>query len=88
MFMHCRLREKFNSPHAIGCIDCTHVAIAPPPYQHPEYPEHIYVNRKGYHSMNVQLVCWPEISRCSIKFHNSFKLQLSLIFYSRFVMPI
>lgn len=43
-------------PGAIGCIDCTHVAIISPPKNDENYPEHIYINRKGYHSINVQLV--------------------------------
>ena len=40
----------------VGCIDCTHVAIVPPPGNNPEMPERAFVNRKGYHSINVQLV--------------------------------
>ena len=36
----------------IGCIDGTHVRI-----QAPSLYENVYVNRKGYHSINVQLVC-------------------------------
>lgn len=44
-------------PGIIGCIDCTHVAIFPPHIQDPLHPEHLYVNRKQYHSINVQLVC-------------------------------
>ncbi|CAI6369630.1 unnamed protein product [Macrosiphum euphorbiae] len=42
----------------VGCIDCTHVAIVPPikdPFN--ANPEYIYINRKGYHSINVQLIC-------------------------------
>ncbi|KAJ8911576.1 hypothetical protein NQ315_008919 [Exocentrus adspersus] len=38
-------------PGIIGCIDGTHVAIVTP-YEH----ENIYVNRKRYHSLNVQIV--------------------------------
>ncbi|KAK9680537.1 DDE superfamily endonuclease [Popillia japonica] len=49
--------DKYNFPGIIGCIDCTHVAIFPPRIVDPNYPEHLYVNRKGYHSINVQLVC-------------------------------
>ncbi|XP_066588155.1 putative nuclease HARBI1 [Prorops nasuta] len=54
-----KLRNEFYIKHrfpgVIGCIDCTHVAIFPPPKEDPLYPEHIYINRKGYHSINVQL---------------------------------
>ncbi|XP_015120747.1 putative nuclease HARBI1 [Diachasma alloeum] len=52
-----RFLRRFNFPHAIGCIDGTHVAIVPPAINHPIHPENIYVNRKGYHSLNVQLIC-------------------------------
>lgn len=49
--------QKYGFPGVIGCIDCTHVAIVPPYWGDPEHPEHIYVNRKNYHSLNVQLIC-------------------------------
>lgn len=53
-------REKFFLKHnfggVIGCVDCTHVAIFPPITHDPIYPENVYVNRKGYHSINVQLI--------------------------------
>lgn len=42
-------------PGVIGCIDCTHVAIIAPKEEN-NFPEEAYVNRKGYHSINVQLV--------------------------------
>ncbi|KAJ8938175.1 hypothetical protein NQ314_011583 [Rhamnusium bicolor] len=52
-----QLREKFYRRHKfpgiIGCVDCTHVAIYPPQVDE----EVAYVNRKGYHSINVQLIC-------------------------------
>nr|CAI5851475.1 unnamed protein product [Callosobruchus analis] len=48
---------KFGFRGVIGCIDCTHVAIISPHQQHPDYPEHLYINRKHYHSINVQLIC-------------------------------
>ncbi|XP_018377454.1 PREDICTED: putative nuclease HARBI1 [Trachymyrmex cornetzi] len=55
------LRQQFYDSHrfpgVIGCIDCTHVAIFPPKIHDAINPEHLYVNRKGYHSINVQLVC-------------------------------
>ncbi len=39
-------------PGVIRALDCTHVAIIAPP----EPSEDCYINRKGYHSINVQLV--------------------------------
>ncbi|XP_024878548.1 putative nuclease HARBI1, partial [Temnothorax curvispinosus] len=48
--------RKFEFPGTIGCIDCTHVAIFPPANNN-VHPEHIYINRKGYHSINTQLIC-------------------------------
>ncbi|XP_067204232.1 putative nuclease HARBI1 [Linepithema humile] len=55
------LRQQFYDGHrfpgVIGCIDCTHIAIFPPQVHNVPNPEHLYVNRKGYHSINVQLVC-------------------------------
>ncbi|KAG0717178.1 putative nuclease HARBI1 [Chionoecetes opilio] len=39
-------------PRVIGTIDCTHIAI-----KAPSIDEHLYVNRKRYHSLNVQVVC-------------------------------
>lgn len=38
-------------PDVIGIIDGTHVAIVTPNER-----ENIYVNRKSYHSLNVQIV--------------------------------
>ncbi|KAJ8913907.1 hypothetical protein NQ315_005704 [Exocentrus adspersus] len=52
-----RFYDKYGLPGVIGAIDCTHVAIFPPSQNDEVYPEHIYVNRKNYHSLNVQLVC-------------------------------
>ena len=39
-------------PGVIGAIDCTHVLIIAPP----QPIEENYINRKGNHSINVQLV--------------------------------
>ncbi|XP_053553701.1 mirror-image polydactyly gene 1 protein isoform X3 [Bombina bombina] len=44
--------SKFRIPNVIGCIACTHIAICAP-YGDPE----IYINRNGWHSLNVQVVC-------------------------------
>ncbi|KYN05505.1 Putative nuclease HARBI1 [Cyphomyrmex costatus] len=42
-----------NFPGVIGAIDGTHVAIWPPDKNR----EHLYINRKLYHSLNVMIVC-------------------------------
>ncbi|XP_050062942.1 putative nuclease HARBI1 [Aphis gossypii] len=52
-----KFNAKFNFPGIVGIIDCTHVGIFPPKKDDPDHPEYIYVNRKNYHSINVQLVC-------------------------------
>lgn len=44
--------DRFNFPGVLGCIDCTHVAILKPRQE-----EHNFLNRKGYHSLNVQIIC-------------------------------
>ncbi|CAH2245384.1 Hypothetical predicted protein [Pelobates cultripes] len=38
-------------PHVIGAVDCTHVALSAPHER-----EEIYRNKKGYHSVNVQII--------------------------------
>ncbi|XP_063635608.1 putative nuclease HARBI1 isoform X1 [Cydia splendana] len=45
-------REKFGVPDVLGAVDCTHVAIFPPPRPHGVQ----FINRKGIHTLNVQLV--------------------------------
>lgn len=51
-----QLKRKFYEivqfPNVIGLIDGTHVKVIP--YRENEY---IYVNRKSFHSINVQAVC-------------------------------
>lgn len=46
-----KFMEKAAFPGVIGAIDCTHIAIIAPSIQ-----EHNYLNRKGFHSKNVQIV--------------------------------
>lgn len=43
-------------PGVVGAIDCTHIAILTPIEE-----EHSFMNRKGYHSLNVQLICDVEL---------------------------
>ncbi|KAF2891346.1 hypothetical protein ILUMI_14827, partial [Ignelater luminosus] len=45
--------ERYEFPGVIGCIDFTHVAIVAPNENDAQHPEHIYVNRKNYLSINV-----------------------------------
>ncbi|CAH2000558.1 unnamed protein product [Acanthoscelides obtectus] len=47
-----RFMEARCFPGVIGAIDCTHVEILRPTLE-----EHNYLNRKGYHSKNIQIVC-------------------------------
>ncbi|XP_062584804.1 putative nuclease HARBI1 [Saccostrea cucullata] len=44
--------ELSRFPNILGCIDGTHV-----PIRTPKQDEHLYVNRKNFHSINVQGVC-------------------------------
>nr|CAI5866020.1 unnamed protein product [Callosobruchus analis] len=52
-----RFYEKYQFPGIVGIIDCNHVAITSPNVNNAEQPERAYVNRKNYHSLNVQLIC-------------------------------
>lgn len=51
-----KLKVEFHAiagfPNVVGAIDGTHVRL-----QAPSSDEHLYVNRKGYHSINVQAIC-------------------------------
>ncbi|KAJ8972846.1 hypothetical protein NQ314_000011 [Rhamnusium bicolor] len=44
--------QSTGFPGAIAAIDCTHIAIIAPGFE-----EHNYLNRKGFHSKNVQIIC-------------------------------
>ncbi|KAK0143827.1 putative nuclease HARBI1 [Merluccius polli] len=44
--------EIAGFPNVIGAIDCTHIAI-----KAPSEGEYAYVNRKHFHSLNVQIIC-------------------------------
>ncbi|KAK4880827.1 hypothetical protein RN001_008973 [Aquatica leii] len=56
---------KYRFPGAVGCIDYTHISVVAP-----QENEHLYVNRKGYHSLNVQLICDTnlKILNCNARF--------------------
>ncbi|XP_012215802.2 putative nuclease HARBI1 [Linepithema humile] len=47
-------RQPFKG--AIGAIDCTHIAILAP-----KEHEEAYINHHGYHSLNVQMICDPNL---------------------------
>nr|XP_055057063.1 putative nuclease HARBI1 [Misgurnus anguillicaudatus] len=65
-------------PNVKGAIDCTHVRLKPPSVN-----EYAYINRKNYHSVNVQLICnarlcllnavarWPEGTHDAFIFEHS-----------------
>lgn len=48
-----KYEEKYNFPGIIGIIDGTHILIAGLSRR----TEAAYVNRKGFHSINAQIVC-------------------------------
>ena len=45
-------QEKYGFPKVLGCVDGSHIPIVAPFTN-----GHLYVNRKGYHSINVQAIC-------------------------------
>ncbi|XP_067224491.1 putative nuclease HARBI1 [Chanodichthys erythropterus] len=53
----CDMKEEFyriaGFPNVIGAVDCTHIRIKAPSGAH----EADFVNRKSFHSINVQMVC-------------------------------
>lgn len=55
-------------PNVLGCVDCTHIRIATPSEHEWEY-----VNRKGWHSINVQLICDARlrITNCVVRWPGS-----------------
>ncbi|XP_069061943.1 putative nuclease HARBI1 [Pleurodeles waltl] len=55
-------------PHEIGAIDGIHIALIPP-----SSDEQVCRNRKGFHSMNVQMVCLADhyISQVTARFPGS-----------------
>lgn len=48
-----RFFNQYHLPGCLGIIDGTHIALSAVTND----IEHAYVNRKGFHSINVQIVC-------------------------------
>ncbi|KAK0151761.1 putative nuclease HARBI1 [Merluccius polli] len=67
-------------PNVIGAIDCTHIAI-----KAPSEGEYAYVNRKHFHSLNVQIICDAQMRLTNIvarwpgSTHDSFVLTNSSV---------
>lgn len=57
-------------PGVIGAIDCTHVPIKSPGGDNAE----IYRNRKGWMSLNVQIVCGPKMQIFDSLEHSNIKI--------------
>ncbi|XP_071652402.1 putative nuclease HARBI1 [Temnothorax longispinosus] len=49
--------QSFGFPGTIGAIDGTHIALITPAEE-----EHNYLNRKGFHSKNVQIICDADLN--------------------------
>ncbi|XP_063063602.1 putative nuclease HARBI1 [Engraulis encrasicolus] len=76
------IKQQFSDiagfPNVLGAVDGTHVAI-----KAPQENEDLYVNRKHFHSINVQVICdanlkvidlvakWPGSTHDSFMFTNS-----------------
>lgn len=58
-------------PEIIGIVDGTHVAITMP-----HENEHVFVNRKGYHSLNCQLVSTKKYTNFHITLKTVYDLQV------------
>ena len=79
------IKEKFYNlahfPNVVACVDGTHVRISTPSEHEWEF-----VNRKGFHSINVQIMCDSDfkIVNCVARWpgstHDSRMLRESLIY--------
>lgn len=58
--------EKHNFAGTVGVIDCTHVAIVLPPQNDADTPALLFLNRKNFHSINVQIICDSELNIVNI----------------------
>ena len=65
-------------PGVIGCIDGSHIPIVAPPED-----EFVFINRKGFHSINIQAVCDSNlffrdvVARWPGSHHDSFIMEMS-----------
>ncbi|KAK0139210.1 putative nuclease HARBI1 [Merluccius polli] len=72
--------EIAGFPNVIGAIDCTHIAI-----KAPSEGEYAHVNRKHFHSLNVQIICDAQMRLTNIvarwpgSTHDSFVLTNSSV---------
>ena len=57
-----RFREIANFPNVVGAIDCTHVRIPCPCIEEGQR----YANRKGFYSLNVQVVATSQLRIANI----------------------
>ncbi|XP_059384683.1 putative nuclease HARBI1 [Carassius carassius] len=70
----------YGFPNVIGAIDCTHVAI-----RAPNVNENAFINRKHFHSINVQIICDADmlltnvVARWPGSTHDSFILRHSSV---------
>ena len=56
-----QFEARAGFPNVIGAIDCTHIAI-----KAPSHDEFIYVNRKHFHLINVQIICDAQMQLTNI----------------------
>ncbi|XP_025154163.1 putative nuclease HARBI1 isoform X2 [Harpegnathos saltator] len=50
------MEQQYGFPNVIGAVDGTHVKITAP-QEHSES----YINRKGFHSIQLQVICNPQL---------------------------
>lgn len=77
-----QFERQYDFPGILGVIDGTHIAITALPKE----IESAYVNRKGFHSINAQIVCNADmvITNVNARFpgstHDSFIYRGSMIY--------
>uniref|UniRef100_A0A671Y2E2 Putative nuclease HARBI1 n=1 Tax=Sparus aurata TaxID=8175 RepID=A0A671Y2E2_SPAAU len=53
--------EIAGFPNVVGVIDCTHVRL-----KAPSMNDYAFINRKNYHSINVQVICDAKLSLLNV----------------------